>query len=304
MKPKHEFELDDILDALNTLDQKSKMPNISISAYDLHYIPRSHPEELNSISVVDRLNQMENRLEKMQIVLDSNMSENMELKDRVSSLETPSYANVTKLSKPITRVSQSVDCSVPKRVCHVEINRDVPINQTVKAQVSEPSRDPENVIVRPARGISIQTRNIQRYDSTMSLDRGSSSSFQLQPHQRKRQRKQNRVVGNKQPLRGNFTGAPPPQRDIFLYRVNSRATCDDITKHINDENMNVTIHDLKCVSHQQAKFKSFRLKVDINDFTRLLDDSIWPRGVYVRKYISPRNTQNDNDTNINDNASE
>ena len=52
----------DILSALVKLDKADKTPHIVISAYSLGSIPRSHPEELNNISLLDRLNQLEKRM--------------------------------------------------------------------------------------------------------------------------------------------------------------------------------------------------------------------------------------------------
>ena len=61
-RPEEEAHLHDILCAINKLDAGSKMPCVVIDAYSLGQIPRSHPEELNNISLLDRLNRLEQRM--------------------------------------------------------------------------------------------------------------------------------------------------------------------------------------------------------------------------------------------------
>ena len=46
----------DILTAWRKLDRADAIPLVAIDAFALGVIPRSHPEELNNISLVDRLN--------------------------------------------------------------------------------------------------------------------------------------------------------------------------------------------------------------------------------------------------------
>ena len=52
----------DIITTLVKLDKSKKLPCVVIDALSLGTIPRSHPEELNNISLCDRLNQLECRM--------------------------------------------------------------------------------------------------------------------------------------------------------------------------------------------------------------------------------------------------
>ena len=49
-------------------------------------MPRSHPEELHYISLADRLNRMEQRMEEMMHLLDKTVAENSLLKETVVSI--------------------------------------------------------------------------------------------------------------------------------------------------------------------------------------------------------------------------
>ena len=54
-----EANVDDIIDALRLLDKSDCCPIFAVSSRNLMRCPRSPPEELNDISVVDRINQLE-----------------------------------------------------------------------------------------------------------------------------------------------------------------------------------------------------------------------------------------------------
>ena len=45
---------------------------------------------------------------------------------------------------------------------------------------------------------------------------------------------------------------------------------------------------VKCVSHKDAMFKSFKISVPKSDLDKMFDEAMWPDGVRVRKFISPR----------------
>lgn len=64
------------------------------SAADLGLLPRSHPEELNNISLVDRLNRMQQRLSNLQESVDRTICENFDLKQRVDKIPIRQYSDV------------------------------------------------------------------------------------------------------------------------------------------------------------------------------------------------------------------
>ena len=82
--------------------------------------------------------------------------------------------------------------------------------------------------------------------------------------------------------------------DIFIYRVSTETTVEDIKRHIEQLNakrqLDVTIKDLQCVSHPDCRIKSFRLTVANKDFTRLMRGDVWPPRVRVRRFIRPKSS--------------
>ena len=102
-RPEKEAHTQDIITAISKLDKSDNMPTILINAQDLHLIPRSHPEELNNISLVDRLNRMEKRMTNLQEVMDRTVCENMALNEKVNNLT--SYSSIVK--RPVITVSNT-----------------------------------------------------------------------------------------------------------------------------------------------------------------------------------------------------
>ena len=85
-----------------TLDREDLMPNFVISYKSLKVIPRSHPEELNNITLCDRLNQLEEKINNLQLTSDRTVAENLELRERIDDLSSgkKDYASAVKSSFP------------------------------------------------------------------------------------------------------------------------------------------------------------------------------------------------------------
>jgi len=91
-------DIKDIIAAMLKIDSSSHTPIFAVPSYQLNIIPRSHPEELNNISVVDRLHELEQKWTRCQELIDQTVCENIALSERVGTLEKdsrPSYSAVT-----------------------------------------------------------------------------------------------------------------------------------------------------------------------------------------------------------------
>ena len=101
IRTENEANVTDILSALQKLDRSDKLPNVLIDHKNLSMIPRSHPEELTNIFLVDRLNRFEAKLGSVQELLDRTVAENINMKDRLDNIT--SYASVLKRVEPVER---------------------------------------------------------------------------------------------------------------------------------------------------------------------------------------------------------
>ena len=96
-RSKAEADVNDILAAMARLDKAIHTPIFAVPSYLIYTVPRSHPEELNSISVIDRLKDLEDKYKQYQESVDHLVSVNFVLKERMMKLEKekgPSYASV------------------------------------------------------------------------------------------------------------------------------------------------------------------------------------------------------------------
>ena len=62
---------------------------------------------------------------------------------------------------------------------------------------------------------------------------------------------------------------------------------DTVRSYIEDS---VVIHSFEKVSKPEARFKSYKIRVDFNEASKLLLGDFWPMGVGCRVYIPPRRT--------------
>ena len=311
-RSEREAHLSDIVTALTKLDTMEKSPTIVIDALSLHKIPRSHPEELNDISLVDRLNRFKSKLGKMQEIMDRYIAQNISLKEQVEAVSTRmSYASVTqhqnKMAPHLATASVPTHTDThPKQIDVPQITLDRPDSQDTDSFRSNRGFGIGRARGRghpQGRGGSNRVggtyhlpNNPSMASNDHSMDRISvvsaprshaSDGFQLPYLQNKHNKRKQKVITGKSHTTGGFKGAPEPTRELFIYRVDNETDVTDLQHHVHSHNF--TIRDLKCISNPSAKFKSFRLAVPASEFQHLLSDNIWPDGVRVRRYIPPRN---------------
>ena len=88
-----------------TLDKCNKTPHIALEAFSLNEIPKFSPEELNSLSMVDRQNRFDTHLNNLQEALDFVIAEDLILKETLKEIKRsikPSYAQLFARETPQT----------------------------------------------------------------------------------------------------------------------------------------------------------------------------------------------------------
>ena len=283
-RSKTDHDVMDIIEALNKLDAAGKTPDILIKATDLHLIPRSKPEELQSITLVDRVGHMEEKMRWMQEAIDKTFAVNMSLNDRVSDIEKDktSYAEIAKRNAqtaPATRpkISTVIPAVNPAALGknHYDNYKGLCVKMPEHNEVCDPA--------------------IRRTQSTFSVASNNSAEYQYPRSQEKRQRRQYKIIKGKTTAGLSFKGAPVPDRHLFIHRVDSTVSISDVNDHL--VNNNFTVRKLECVSHDMAKYKSFKLTVPVDQFSKLFDEDLWPEGVRVRKYSQPWEREKENHNN-------
>ena len=314
----------DIIEAMRKLDKAVVMPIFAVPSHQLHAIPRSHPEELHSMSVVERLYQMESKISQCQELIDNTVGRNIHITERMDKLEQnqrPSYSSVANASvaptqpfvfgatnratTPATPVAQATSRStnrtqVPDKPTSSERNDD-PLNNkpsTMQNRKYITREQPQSTLSIPQFS-AIKGGSIDNID-TISMKSGASdySGYQYQRQYIKtlqRPKNKSRVVTGTNVTEGSrsagFQGAPEPDRHLFIYRVRTNTTDEDISNFMKEND--IVFREIACLSNPNAKYKSFKLTVAVTQYDQLFNDNLWPRGVRVRPYITKNISHHD-----------
>ena len=106
---------------------------------------------------------------------------------------------------------------------------------------------------------------------------------------RRKMRANNVVKGSKQST-GALKGVRD-SKDLYVGRCNPDVKIEDIKNYVKDE---AGIDVIYCciISKDDAPVKAFKITVIAEDADKLLDPSIWPENIRVRKYFSRTSGRN------------
>ncbi|KAK6168803.1 hypothetical protein SNE40_019980 [Patella caerulea] len=241
------------------------MPEVTIRARDIGNIPRYYPEEVNTISIVERLNSLESKMSGMQQILDHTICDNVSIKERLSKTKT--YSECLKVP-----AQQDRDRRKPDR----------------KSTLSPPN----NPAISKVRDNSVDRLSINSVTSKKSNNwPDDDGQFELPAYARKEQRRregrrQKFICGKSTPKPNMFKGAPAPGRQLFIYRCDIATTETEISEYLSSNDF--TVRRIECISNPSPMFKSFKRTVPEMEFSKLFE-SLWPEGVRIRKYFRRRN---------------
>jgi hypothetical protein len=299
--------VDDIISAVQKLDKDDSVPLFVVSAYNLANLPRSMPEELNNISLVDRLATLEGKVRRMEETIVRNACDIHELETNQASHSVEDEPEKDKEDHTDTLNSASHYLGRGRGRAKPNLQEQAPIvpgaYSFADAAKNNIGTNLKSVSMRgrgPNRGIMRQNvphPDVQRLrGSTQSLCSDGSSycgsdGFALGRHEvlknnRQERRRRNAIVG-KAKTHEKIKGAPEPSRDVFVFRLDEGTKESEVEDFVRESG--ITIRAVKCVSHPDAKYCSFRVTVGKTDFPKLMSDTLWPAGVMIRKYIPARN---------------
>ena len=123
--------------------------------------------------------------------------------------------------------------------------------------------------------------------------RKSNFHKQLDPNERGQQKRQYVKGRQRTKIHGSndtsvVSGAPPPKRDYFLSRIVKSTEDDVLRQFIVDSGIGLV--DLRLVSNENAKFKSYKLSVSLDDRDKIWSPNLWPKGSCIEKW-KPKNNE-------------
>ena len=84
---------------------------------------------------------------------------------------------------------------------------------------------------------------------------------------------------------GNLRGAPPPSREIFIQRVETK-NVKDVEEYMKLKNMNTS--NIQKTSHPDSLYSSYKISVSLSDQEKVLNASFWPSGIQCRRWYQPK----------------
>ena len=271
MRPEQDI-LQDIFLALDKLDKMQKMPTVVIPAFQLHLIPCSHPEELNNMSLLDRLNCIEKTLAHLQFNTDRVIAENISINERLTN--QLSYASAVQSRASLTASA--------KDIYTIKTQDPPPIRRHPNSSIQHRSNDdkfwlPPPVKSPPKGSIGKSLNDTPETDCVSMAD---SSGFQF-PRRRRR-----KVIVGKDRSSGAVKAAPEPNHDVFIYRVDKSASDDSLYDYLIDKG--ITPNSLDCVSNPDSRYKSYKLSIPLSMYSTLYDPDMWPEGLRIIRSTIPR----------------
>ena len=258
--------LDDVIDALTKLDAAEEMPVIAVHAEDLHLVPRVHPEELDLISLADRMGTVEEALVNIQKTL-------------------------TKKKPP------------PAHPAHTG---GLPRNQEQRASTRpKEQKDPHKRISnmdRPRSGSRGSTGGgaggaTGGVPPTMAQVLAEAlancnAEDEEEPFKEQRPKKRPRKKG----MQGTATSSKNALRggaDTFMVQVtnvNPAVDVGDIKQHIKDDQLNIVDNDIvvKDETTDGWPTKRFRITLPLKYFDDVMKPEFWPPKVYFRQFYPAR----------------
>ena len=264
-KPRHEFEIEDLLDAMIVMDESSVHPAIHVPALELDRMPPLNPAALLPVVFMDKMKEIEAKMEAMQASMVMVQDENLTLKRRVDVLDrTPQPPPLQAFANNIplrTQVKASYVDDRPKT--RLPWNQSsIPISNTSSSSTANHySATPSDV-----HQISEWTEVVKRKKAPQK--------------QRIREAAKNAkvVVGTKG---DSSLTASTPAKHLFLSQVSNDHGVNDIKSFM--ERNNVKLRGIRKTSKEEWMRASFKLSVEAADVEKVFAPGFWPHGICCRE---------------------
>ena len=110
-----------------------------------------------------------------------------------------------------------------------------------------------------------------------------------------RRRNARNVIKGSKKFNGSLIAACE-YRDIYIGRCHVSVTSEIIKEYAKNE-IGIEALGCSCISRDGVNIKTFKLSVRSEDSDKILDASLWPENVYVRKYVRKLFNRNFNSYN-------
>jgi hypothetical protein len=283
-KSKEEFEVDDILDAMDELDKESVLLMIHVPASQLLRLPRLKAEDMHAVQMVERMKDLEELVNGLSDSLAMTASDNNKLKRRVDAMEMqllqrdkksddkatnkmPIHSNPWPLPIPL-------QCVPEARLPNSTMNAHTPCPQplepadpqaTFPKQLDEAAGRWTDVVRKSRRKANPDPR--RPAPVPRSVVRAATSTLQV-------------VTGKRAStdVKGTL-----PAKHIYVYHVSPGVSADQVKDLITKGG--VEVRGIRRVSKEGWLHGSFKVIINQKDLDRVMTAEFWPEEICCREWL-------------------
>lgn len=254
-RPREDFEMEDVVVALRALDEAKAMPCIHVSFSQLRAMPRVHPEEMLSASVISRLGAMEDRMR----ILDANlavvMDDNHAMKTRRDQMEDFQW--------------RGLPGETPQPQYNPTLTSSMPVSTAASSYAQAP--------VEP--GVTGHEENT--WSAVLKKKRPAAKRVESQKRVREATKDMQTVVGSSTDTSIKGSG---PIKVLFVHNLHKTSSADDVRGHL--KSIGVEAVDIRPTFRETYTFASYKVTLQEKDFTKVFVASAWPEGARVREWLN------------------
>ena len=107
-----------------------------------------------------------------------------------------------------------------------------------------------------------------------------------QHRHRKKEHQRQKVIRRAADVIGSHIRGGPEYKkcDIFVFRVDQRASVADLKKHLQSRGFDPSVMRIDITSDKDAYYKSFRIIAPHHLEEHLLSSNVWPVGIWVKEF--------------------
>ena len=267
----YEADATDIIAGFQRLDRAREPVTVRFVTWNLENIPKYKPDETENDVSVARISQNEQRIRALENRVDSNNESlrtlQMLVQEVIQAKPAAPYAEALK------------SCPVPKPVApSMFISSDI---SQVGPAIQPIKTNQQKTKVNPAATPPIPLKQHEIATATSSVD---IQGFTVPTEQRRRAKRREAVIGKR---KHSVIKSGAKYTHLFVSRVFCDVTDDEMKQYICDEGVNVI--EIKTVSHEEARMKSFKITIETEEKDTVMSDSFWPAGIACREFYGGRN---------------
>ena len=273
-RTKEEANIDDLYDWFRKLDDSDI--SYTICAANMKRIPKYNPEEVDNITMLERILKLEETLK-------SDRDAHLNLISRTCKIEEKVFNGAESLENKINSVKNDLD-KTGSQVTQVfndvqNIDKEVKSQNTIiKDQLnSYAGAMKEKAMIKPS------------VTPPIALQVPDPSGWQI-VNNNKRKKPALVVTARPSGSTSRKLGAPPPSRHFVIERVLNDTIEDDIVELIKSKNNTIDIRSVECMSHEDATYKTFKLEVSVEDCKAVYDPDLWDYGMRISPFYKKRIT--------------